>query len=106
MNENEILRRLCKGALTRILNEHNVATNSNAGGGNAILNTILANAFGTFILRKVDKGTQTDNYLLQQQPQYHHVQVGAIKKGGKGSTQGHLWPLVRVPEPPRKNCIR
>ena len=79
MDQKEIIRRLCNGALAQILHDssNNTANSSFSNMSNnndSILNTLLINTIGNLILkRKTNKSTQTD------------FNVQRIDKGGKSS---------------------
>ena len=76
MDQREIIRRLCNGALAQILHDNSAnSSSSNMSNNNdSILNTLLINTIGNLILkRKTNKSTQTD------------FNVQRIDKGGKSS---------------------
>ena len=76
MEQREIIRRLCNGALAQILhdNSNNTSSSNMSNNNDSILNTLLINTIGNLILkRKTNKSTQTD------------FNVQRIDKGGKSS---------------------
>ena len=97
MEQREIIRRLCNGALAQILhdNSNNTANSSFSNMSNnndSILNTLLINTIGNLILkRKTNKSTQTD-FNVQR------IQNSFVESN-------HLLPLNKLSQP-RKNCIR
>ena len=67
MDQRELIRRLCNGALAQILHDNNSNNTANSSSSNmsnnndSILNTLLINTIGNLILkRKTNKSTQTD----------------------------------------------
>lgn len=80
MDQRELIRRLCNGALAQILhdNSNNTASSSSTNMSNSndsILNTLLINTIGNLILkRKTNKSTQTD------------FNVQRIDRGGKSGS--------------------
>lgn len=82
MDQREIVRRLCNGALAQILHENN----------DSILNTLLINTIGNLILkRRTNKSTQTDFN---------------VQRIGQNLDKKHLVPLYKLQPESRKNCIR
>ena len=77
MEQREIIRRLCNGALAQILHDNsnhsaNSSSSNMSNNNDSILNTLLINTIGNLILkRKTNKSTQTD------------FNVQRIDKGGK-----------------------
>ena len=103
MDQKEIVRRLCNGALAQILHDssNNTANSSFSNMSNnndSILNTLLINTIGNLILkRKTNKSTQTD------------FNVQRINSSGLLESN-HLLPLYKLQQQqqqyPRKKCIR
>ena len=111
MDQRELVRRLCNGALAQILhdNSSNSASSSSSAGSNndSILNTLLINTIGNLILkRKTNKSTQTD---------FNVQRIGKSSTKGAWLENQHLLPLYKLQPPTaptattsssRKNCIR
>ena len=110
MDQRELVRRLCNGALAQILhdNSSNSASSSSSVGSNndSILNTLLINTIGNLILkRKTNKSTQTD---------FNVQRIGKSSTKGAWLENQHLLPLYKLQPPTaptattssRKNCIR
>ena len=100
MDQRDILRRLCNGALAQLLSSNNtVETSSNP---DSLINTLIINAVGHLMLkRKTNRSTQTD------------FNVQRINQNGSSMNQTlvetqHLLPLYKLQHFPRnnKNCIR
>ena len=122
MDQNEIVRRLCNGALAQILHESN---NNNSSNNESILNTLLINTISNlFLKRKTNKSTQTDFNVQRKNCKWlesqHLLPLCKLKpiqnSNPVPSTSGTSVPLV-VPvstlnstststSTPRKNCIR
>ena len=114
-HQRELVRRLCNGALAQILHDSSQNAN-NSSNADSILNTLLINTLGNFILkRRTNKSTQTD------------FNVQRINAGAGGSSSNlvpesqHLLPLCKLQQQvvlhvlpsskatkqsSRKNCIR
>lgn len=96
MDQREILRRLCNGALAaQVLSESNPgsssSTNNSESNNESILNTLLVNVVGSLILkRRTNKSTQTD-FNVQR------ISKCLIEPH-------HLLPLNKLPQKPI--CIR
>ena len=100
MDQN-LLRRLCNGALAQLLSSNNtVETSSNP---DSLLNTLLINAVGHLMLkRRTNKSTQTD---------FNVQRINQNRNGSMNQTlveTQHLLPLYKLQHFPRnnKNCIR
>ena len=123
MDQRELVRRLCNGALAQILHENsnnsnNSAANSNssianvANSNDSILNTLLINTIGNlFLKRKTNKSTQTDFNVQRISKSLSTTKTSWLESQ-------HLLPLHKLQPPTipttsasststlRKNCIR
>ena len=92
MDQSDLLRRLCDGALAQILSSNNLENSNNP---DSLLNTLLINAVGHLMLkRRTNKSTQTD------------FNVQRINQSTSLVETQHLLPLYKLHHLPRKNCIR
>jgi hypothetical protein len=92
MDQKEILRRLCNGALAQILTINNTQEQNSQ---ESILNKILINAFGQLICRTTTNSNSSKAILTHKSTQTEFK-----------TKQNFFMPLIKLPTLPRRNCIR